>query len=289
MIPESEPLKLTEKRLLTEITTDQSEAEKKYILKNIFESILRTPAHSWYLPEAPGLSSDQISEARNLIKRINQGEPMQYVLGEAWFLGRKFSVNPSVLIPRPETEEICQYIIRKFRHQQNLLILEPCTGSGCIAISLSLELKNAEVTATDISPEALATARQNAENLGAKVTFWQHDVLNFKNELPENIDILVSNPPYVPIQDIPEMQRQVVAFEPHMALFTPSGDALIFYRALAERGKQCLKSGGWIFMELYADYAEDVKHLFQTQGYEEVEIVADFNGKARMCVGQWNF
>jgi release factor glutamine methyltransferase len=213
-------------------------------------------------------------------ERLKTGEPIQYILGHGPFYGREFEVNSDTLIPRNETEELVHLIIKE-NPQSGKRILDIGTGTGCIPITLALEMKEAEVYGLDVSKGALEVAKRNAKKLHAAVNFMEVDILK---EMPEcrDLDILVSNPPYVPYRDQSEMHRNVLAFEPHLALFVPDGDPLIFYRTIGEKGRKLLKKGGRIYFEMYEKAAREVKELLEKQGYEQVTIHSDLNEKERM-------
>jgi release factor glutamine methyltransferase len=218
-------------------------------------------------------------------QRLLTGEPIQYILGEAPFYGRSFAVTRDTLIPRNETEELV-YLIIKENPSSGLRILDLGTGTGCIPISLALELKNPEVYALDVSAEALEVARQNATTLGARVHFIEGSLLGEPIEIPL-LDLIVSNPPYVPLRDQAEMHVNVLNFEPHLALFVPDEDPLVFYRAIGEWGQQLLKSGGKLYLEIYENLADKLVQLLLSQGYEELRVKQDLNGKNRMLSAIW--
>lgn len=265
-------------------------SESTYFSRNLVERVSGFPAHTWWVEHAEKiLNSSKIEEASRLAQRIATGEPLQYVLEEAWFLGRKFRVTPSVLIPRPETEELCNIIMGATRLPKDGKIVEIGTGSGCIAISLGFAYPEARIVATDISKSALEVARENAKNLQVIIDFVEQDIL--KGLTPEicHVDILVSNPPYIPPENISEMQRNVVAFEPHIALFTPPGDPLLFYRKIATEGIRILNSGGRIWFEVHEDYAEGVSDLLRTLEYSEIKILQDFRGCKRFVTATAHF
>jgi len=218
-------------------------------------------------------------------QRLLTGEPIQYILGEAPFYGRSFAVTRDTLIPRNETEELVHLIIKE-NPSSGLRILDLGTGTGCIPISLALELKNPEVYALDVSAAALEVARQNAATLEAPVQFIEGSLLENPLELPK-MDLIVSNPPYVPLQDQAEMHANVVDFEPHLALFVPDEDPLVFYRAIGIWGQQLLKQGGKLYLEIYENLAEELVQLLQLQGYLQVQVHQDLNGKNRMISCLW--
>ncbi|WP_339867616.1 peptide chain release factor N(5)-glutamine methyltransferase [uncultured Algoriphagus sp.] len=217
-------------------------------------------------------------------ERLKTGEPIQYIMGKGPFYGREFIVSSATLIPRNETEELVHMIIKE-NPKAGLRILDIGTGTGCIPISLALEMNNPEVFAVDISEEALEIAKKNGDVLNANVTFSTCDILTQTPDVSE-LDILVSNPPYIPEQEKTEMHRNVLDFEPELALFVSNEDPLIFYRTIAEKGKQLLKSGGKLYFEINEKYGEEVAELMQNSGYSEVQILKDLNGKYRIAVGR---
>ncbi len=213
-----------------------------------------------------------------LLQRINSEEPIQYILEEAEFYSRKFYVNSSVLIPRPETELIIQ--LAKAEKIQPSSILDIGTGSGCIAITLALEFPSCHVHALDVSNKALTIACTNAEALSAVVHFFESDILTQTLAL-SNLDLVVSNPPYVMENERKQMSRNVLAYEPSLALFVPDQDPLLFYRAIAGKGKQLLRPHGIALVEINEKLGKETSHLFQQAGYT-TEIVTDINGKDRV-------
>lgn len=218
-------------------------------------------------------------------ERLLTGEPIQYILGEAPFYGRNFIVTRDTLIPRNETEELVHRILKE-NPKPRLRVLDLGTGTGCIPITLALELKDPEVYALDVSVEALEVARQNALNLGANVQFLEGDLL----EPAPNFalfDVLVSNPPYVPVRDQEEMHVNVLNFEPHLALFVPDEDPLLFYRAIGSWGQQLLKKGGKLYLEIYENLADELVQLLLSQDYSHVQVHPDLNGKNRMISCFW--
>ena len=218
-------------------------------------------------------------------ERLLTGEPIQYILGEAPFYGRSFAVTRDTLIPRNETEELVHRIIKE-NPAPGLRILDLGTGTGCIPISLALELKSPEVYALDVSAAALEVARKNAAALGAQVEFMEGDLLG-KIPAVDPLDLIVSNPPYVPLRDQAEMHANVLNFEPHLALFVPDEDPLLFYRAIGVWGQQLLKSEGKLYLEIYENLADELVQLLQSLGYEHVQVHQDLNGKNRIISCLW--
>ena len=218
-------------------------------------------------------------------ERLLTGEPIQYILGEAPFYGRSFGVTRDTLIPRNETEELVHLILKE-NLKSVLRVLDLGTGTGCIPITLALELQNPEVYALDVSVQALAVARKNALQLGAQVQFMEGDLLGSIPNLAL-FDVLVSNPPYVPLRDKGEMHVNVLNFEPHLALFIPDEDPLVFYRAIGVWGQQLLKQGGKLYLEIYENLADELVQLMGLQGYEQLRVHQDLNGKNRMLSAIW--
>lgn len=236
------------------------------------------------------LSEAELLRLSEMQQRLLKGEPVQYVLGVADFGPHQLQVATGVLIPRPETYELCEEIVKDFSKSSHspLQILDLGTGSGCIACTLAAELPAAEMTACDISAEALAIAKENARKLDVSVRFVQGDMLalDHSEELaPERIkmhwDVMVSNPPYICMQEAASMEPHVLEHEPHQALFVPDDDPLQFYRAIADYGKQTLRSGGRIYLELNAHHAEDCQQLFIQNGFADVRLMEDQFGKLR--------
>ena len=234
------------------------------------------------------------------VTRLLNGEPVQYVVGEAEFCGRRFIVRPGVLIPRPETEELCHWILSALNTSPFLgkaSILDIGTGSGCIAVTLAAELPNASVSAWDVSDEALVIANENATRLGVSVKFEKQDVLHYSlptgegwggapDSGPAPFSLIVSNPPYVCRSEAAQMEPHVLEHEPHEALFVPDDDALLFYRVIAHLGLQLLQPGGWLYFEINPLYANDLVSLMKEMGYADVETRQDQFGKTRMIRGR---
>lgn len=229
----------------------------------------------------PVLSEDQAFELKTACKRIADGEPLQYVTGKAWFYERAFRVDSRVLIPRPETEELCERIISRHANTSGR-ILDIGTGSGCIALTLALELPEAEVHATDLSGDAIELARLNAAELGAAVRF---SVADFHSDQPygqQAFDIIVCNPPYIARSEWEQMDASVREHEPEMALYAPGEDPLGVYRRLAELGMEYLNSGGWLYLELNSLRADEIRKELDSTSYESIKLLKDMQGNDRM-------
>jgi release factor glutamine methyltransferase len=233
---------------------------------------------------------EQVFDYQNVIKRIKSQEPVQYVIGETEFYGRKFNVTPDTLIPRPETEELVHSVVstlkREGKHTKQLRILDIGTGSGCIAITLACELPKAEVYAYDISENALKIAQENANRNQVNISFKQRDILQFSEINPaEKFDIIVSNPPYVMDSEAKEMHKNVLDFEPHLALFVPDDDALIFYEAIVNFAVNNLIVKGLCMVEINQQLGLETAELFWNKGFSYVEVIKDLSGKDRFVRG----
>ena len=220
-----------------------------------------------------------------IVNRLNHNEPIQHIIGSTEFCGLTFQVSASVLIPRPETEELVQLVTRDYAEPEDKpSILDIGTGSGCIAIVLARFLPHATVHAWDVSDDALSVARENARQLMADVHFDRQDMLNVSFPLPDapqQFDCLVSNPPYVTYAEADHMRPNVLRFEPHEALFVEDSDPLLFYKAIADFGQHHLKSGGRCYVEINEHFGPETQRVFEERGYKNVEIVRDIHGKNR--------
>ena len=231
------------------------------------------------------LSSDEERNLEEIITRLQNGEPVQYVLGEADFAGRTFHVEPGVLIPRPETAELCQWIeeeVSSLEADDPKQILDICTGSGCIAITLGLNIPNSEVTGWDISEDALRIAQGNVEMLKAgNVRIEYQDALMLP-KAAEAADIIVSNPPYICEKEKADMEKNVLEHEPSIALFVPDEEPLKFYRAIAEYASSALKPEGALYFEINPIYEKETREMLQSLGFKDIETKEDAFGKKRM-------
>lgn len=259
---------------------DESDAIAFWLLEELFDLSrmeIREGSH--------GLSESELLNVRSCVKRLEKGEPIQYVLGYTEFAGLKLKVGPEVLIPRPETEELVQLVLR--RHSGKLSVLDACSGSGCIALALKLKLPDAEVSGVEVSEKALSLSRRNADRNKLDVRFDHLDLLDEASFLPGDLDLIVSNPPYVPLSEKQTMHRNVLEYEPHIALFVEDDDALVFYQRLGEKGRIALKPGGHIYVEIHYDRADTIKTLWESCGYTDVTIHTDLSGKQRFVAACW--
>ena len=230
------------------------------------------------------LSADEGIKLEEIINRLQKGEPVQYVLGQADFAGRTFHVEPGVLIPRPETAELCEWITEVASRQSR--ILDICTGSGCIAITLGFNIENSEVTGWDISEDALRIAQENVQALEAKnVKIEYQDALSLPKgqaKATAKWDIIVSNPPYICEKEKADMEKNVLEHEPDIALFVPDDDPLKFYRAIAEFASIELRSWGMLYFEINPLYEKETREMLEGFGFRDIETKEDSFGKKRM-------
>ncbi len=258
------------------------EGEASAILTWVIEHITGTGREE-LTREDPLLSPEHIDRLHNIMPRLFQSEPVQYILHESWFCGLPFYVDHNVLIPRPETEELVEWIISNCKFPIDTLnILDVGTGSGCIAIALKRRMRKTTVWGCDISAAALEVAKGNAMQLGTEVNFVQLDFLSNeeRSSLPP-FDLVVSNPPYIPVSDRLSMDANVRDHEPATALFVADDDPLIFYRVLASFGKEKLNASGTLYMEIHEDMGNEIMALLEEQGYYP-ELKKDMQGKDRM-------
>lgn len=287
-----------ERWLPEQLRTIYTERERNIIATWVFEKVTALSRAERRIKKGQLLPAAQLHTLTTIVQRLQAHEPVQYVLGEAYFHGLKLYVDNSVLIPRPETEELVQWIIDDVKASgkdvfekkpgiadktRSLKIMDVGTGSGCIALALKKALPKAEVWGCDKSDAALNVARRNGAALDIRVDFQSVDFLDAAQwaSLPM-IDILVSNPPYIMQNEMPSMPPNVVQHEPHGALFVPDKNPLLFYEALAKFGKAKLHEGGALYVEVHEERGTDVAQLFQKAMYENVVLKKDMQGKDRM-------
>ncbi len=269
----------------TQLSRIYGEREGRFITGMVLEKILLLPPHKLSLERFLVLTSNQQQQLQSILPRLLNHEPVQYVLGEADFMGRKFKVDSSVLIPRPETEELVYWIQETYASSSSSLQMADIgTGSGCIAVSLSAIFPSAQIQAFEVSEEALALAQMNNQLHQTKVNFARLDILT-QTLLPVQYDVIVSNPPYIALIEKNDMAENVLNFEPHLALFVPTEDDLLFYRVIARQATQALKSGGRLFFEINYMRGEATVNMLKDLGFESVELRKDLSGKDRMVMG----
>ena len=265
--------------LRRELSTSYDIHEIEGMTRVIFEEVLLWKPVDIVMRDGEQLPQFFDQRLTNIIGRLKQEEPLQYILGKARFHGHSFAVTPAVLIPRPETEQLVDMIIDE-NPSSDLQVLDIGTGSGCIAISLARALKFAQVTATDISPRALEVASANAAALKTCVRLLEQDILTCR--APSQLwDIIVSNPPYITEREKASMDRNVLDYEPHSALFVPDEDPMLFYRPIAAYARRALKNGGRLYLEINRAMAQQVCDTLRKSGLSNIQIYNDFNGNNR--------
>lgn len=230
------------------------------------------------------MDKTQLKQWEAIVVELKKQKPIQYILGETEFYGLPFLVNENTLIPRPETEELVEWIIKSTKHEvrdTKLKILDIGTGSGCIPISLKKNLPNAIITAIDVSQEALFTAKSNAQQNNVEVSFIQKNILETL-DLEEQFDVIVSNPPYVRNLEKAEIKPNVLEFEPHLALFVDDNDALLFYRKIGELARKNLSENGTLFFEINQYLGKETVALLDNLGFKNIELKKDIYGNNRM-------
>lgn len=262
---------------LTQLAGTYEHAELKSVVSVLLEDLFGISRMDVVMKKEVTVDAHMLTDA---LDRLGNHEPVQYVVGKALFLDREFRVAPDVLIPRPETEELVQWIVEK-NDRTNPVIWDIGTGSGCIAVSLALALPGAKVFGTDFSESALLIAQANADARHADVKFIQSDILLEAPALPAP-DIIVSNPPYIPATERTTMHTNVTKHEPESALFVPDADPLLFYRRIAEVAKNGLAPNGKIYFEIHEKRGAEVKALLESLGFADVTIRQDMQGKERM-------
>lgn len=257
-------------KFVNELKGEFPKEEVQSFFNILTDSFLKMSRLDVALAPEKKLTETQLEEFEVALLRLKNHEPIQYITGETEFFGLKFKVNKSVLIPRPETEDLVLWILDDFKERkEELKILDIGTGSGCIAISLAKNLAQAKITAIDISEDAIETARQNAELNQVEIEFKQTDILQM-TELPEYYDVIVSNPPYVRELEKEDMQRNVLEFEPETALYVKDHDPLLFYEKISELAVNSLKSNGTVYFEINQYLGKETKRILTGKNFHTI-------------------
>ncbi len=275
---------ITPSFLREQLSKSYEPQEANGLARIIFCDILGLSNVDYYLCKDIDLSGNEEEKVKSILQRLEKYEPIQYIEGKKYFSGREFFVRQGVLIPRPETEELVELAAQACK--PNAKILDIGTGSGCIAISLSKKLPEAEVHAWDISEVALEVAKQNNAQLKAAVHFEQHDILTYQATGAEAFDLIISNPPYIAESEKAEMEPNVLAWEPSIALFVPDNDPLLFYRRIGELALRMLTPNGKLFFEINRAYGDATKQLLCNQGYKNIHIQKDLSGNDRFVYAE---
>lgn len=251
------------------------------ITRLLIESVCGWTYTEQVLHQNSRIPEEQFLQLKRYVERVKNFEPVQYVLGETEFFGMRLSVNSSVLIPRPETEELVNWIVRKNKNDQPR-ILDVGTGSGCIALALKKAIKNSSVEAVDVSAEALRVALNNSLANHLEISTALRDVLKWKDYTWSKYHIIVSNPPYVMETEKELMKKNVLRYEPDQALFVPDNNALVFYKRIADLANEHLHPGGELFFEINEQKAQDMEKMLKDRSFEDICVKRDLNGRDRM-------
>lgn len=257
----------------------QEEVESTYRL--IAEHIYAAPFPVLYADAQSEITPEQIEQQNSILSALATGAPLQYILGQAYFFNRSFKVTADTLIPRPETEELCDLVLKHLPKQRPLRGLDLCTGSGCIAITLALETTQCEMEALELSQAALQVAQENAKHYNASISFLEADLYTWEG-IPDSYDFIISNPPYIPQAEAASLSRRVHNFEPHLALFVPSEAPTKPYRRIAYLASRLLKPGGFVACEIYETLGAETAAEFTQAGMADVRLYRDFAGKERI-------
>lgn len=264
-----------------ELSPFYAEGEASAMAKWISSDILHLSTMELYTGKDMNFSTKEWKEVEDILARLKQREPLQYILQEAPFCGLSFHVEKDVLIPRPETEELVEWIVSDCQKAGKVRILDIGTGSGCIPVTLAERLPEAEVASCDVSAEALRVAAVNVKRYGDKVTLFQADIL--QDELPDcRVDVVVSNPPYITDSERKDMEENVLGWEPELALFVPDTDPLRFYRRIARKGLDWLTEGGALYFEINRAYGAETVRMLEECGYRDIALRKDLSGNDRM-------
>lgn len=268
------------RHILQQLDGLYSQAEISILSGYILDEVYNSSSRGVMRDKISHLSGSELRKVEDIVLRLKSGEPIQYILGKTEFYGMPFMVSPDVLIPRPETEELVEWILSENR-QGNCSVIDIGTGSGCIAITLAGKMSGAVVCAWDISDNALKIASENARLNGVSVQFSLHDIFQPVDDI-FSIDVLVSNPPYVTESEKAGMEAGVLDFEPHDALFVPDNNALVFYERIADVAMELLRGGGKLYFEINREKGAEVCGMLRDKGFVNVELRKDISGNDRM-------
>jgi release factor glutamine methyltransferase len=266
--------------IVERIELDETDLEIQGLAYIIIEHLFKINKTEIITDRSLNISSSQLKELNQFLDRINKGEPIQYILGETEFYGRQFIVNPGVLIPRGETEELVDLVIKDHKGKK-IKVLDIGSGSGCIPITIVKELKLIKAYAIDFDPRAIKVARQNATRHQVEIDFLMIDIL--KEKIPiQGLDVIISNPPYVTLSEKSQMKTNVLEHEPATALYVSDENPLIFYERIADLGRESLKEDGKLYFEINENFGNKIAQMLEQRGYKNIELIADLNGKDRV-------
>lgn len=271
-------------RHITEsLTPALGAGEARATARLLMEDVMGATPKKIFTDGGRTVEPETVERMDEMVARIAAGEPPQYIAGQVQFMGLTLKVSPAVLIPRPETAQLVDMITDDCRGRRDLRILDAGTGSGCIAIALGRALPFARIEAIDISSDALAVAGENARRLGVRIDFVRADLLSMPESTAHDLDLIVSNPPYIADSEKADMDSRVLDHEPHTALFVPDSDPLRFYRAIGHMGQSRLRSGGRLYFEINPIYAAPLADMLGDLGYTDIEITPDYLGRKRFA------
>lgn len=281
------PITLTgfKKNMLLELSSLYDKPESEAIFRIMSEHILRYNSIDIVMHSNKELKTEYLNQLNAVLQRLKKGEPIQYITGYTHFYDLKIEVEPSVLIPRQETEILIDYLIDIYKSKGRLNILDIGTGSGCIAIALKKNLLDAEIYAVDISKKALNVAKRNAELHNVELHFMQMDILNPNNIILDKFDLVISNPPYVRKSEKALMHDNVVLYEPDLALYVEDEEPLVFYKAILNYCELVLKPTGRLIFEINESFGEQISTIFKTHNYNDIKVINDLNQKDRFITG----
>ena len=272
------------KKINDALSTLYTQGEVGALARIIATELLGISQTTYFLRDKVTLTSKEEAKVADALERLKRKEPIQYILGYSDFCGLRFAVTPAVLIPRPETSELVELIAAENPAAKN--ILDIGTGSGCIAVSLAHKLPAAQVTAWDISAEAIAVAQKNSIANNCKVLFEERDILTYEPQESEKFDVIVSNPPYIKEVEKKEMNDNVLLWEPHLALFVPDNDPLLFYRTIAQKAQKMLAPGGRLYFEINRAHGADTVAMLQAMNYHNIALRKDFADNDRIVIAE---
>lgn len=265
------------------LTAIYPEQEATAIARQVLEHVLQKSRLALSLEREAEVNPSDSEKIEQILQRLLRHEPLQYVLGVAHFYGLELLVDERVLIPRPETEELVDLVVKEHRARQSLQVLDICAGSGCIPLALAANLATSNVYGLELSEGALQVARANAAKYNLPVEWLHQDVFEAIQKIaPHSLDIITSNPPYVLEREKQDMRANVLQFEPHLALFVPNEEALKYYKRIADVAAELLKKGGKLYFEINEKYGIGVKELLQKAGFSEIDVLKDLFGKDRI-------
>ncbi len=272
----------------SELSAYYPENEGNAIVFRLFEGILGYEQTDIILNAEGSISEIDLKKFKKAVEDLKEHKPVQYILGYTDFGNVRIKVDHRVLIPRPETEELVNWIVES-SDKGAIRILDVGTGSGCIAISLKKELTNSQVMATDVSKACIDLAQENAESNQVEVNFREHNALDVGESVhlvqPDSLDLIVSNPPYIQYKDRYQMDENILSYEPAKALFVDDNDPLLFYKAISHMGATLLKSGGYLYFEINEKFGDEVQHVMERSGYSQIEQRKDIHDKVRFVRG----